>query len=73
VIPELIGESFVTEIDNRNLNQVPPTLLATTAGTHRVVSGVERANLTYIGQAEAVSLDPFAFETLLHHRGVICP
>jgi hypothetical protein len=75
VIAELIGQSFVTDIDNRNLNQIPPpTNTGTAVGTHRVVSGVERANLTYTpGEAEIVSLDPFAFENLLHHRGVICP
>jgi hypothetical protein len=75
VIPELIDQSFVTEIDNRNLNAVPPpTLLGTAVGRHRVVSGIERANLTYTpGEAEVVSLDPFAFENLLHHRGAICP
>jgi hypothetical protein len=75
VIHELIGESFVTEIANRNLNQIPPsTPFGTAVGTHRVVSGVERANLTYTpGEAKMVSEDPFIFENLLHHRGVICP
>jgi hypothetical protein len=75
VIPEIIGDSFITEMANRNLNQIPPsTPFGTAVGTHRVVSGVERANLTYTpGEAKMVSEDPFIFENLLHHRGVICP
>ncbi len=76
VIPELHGESFVTEVANRNLNQVPPpTPFGMAVGHHREVGGVARAHLTYIGHAEAV--DPgenfFVFETPLQHRGVICP
>jgi hypothetical protein len=75
VVPELVGESFVTEIRNRNLNAVPPTKtpLGMAVGTHRVMSGVHRANLTYIGQAQVASLEPFVFENLLRHNGVICP
>jgi hypothetical protein len=74
VIPELHGQTFVTEVRNRNLNQIPlGTPLGMAVGKHRVVSGIDRANLTYIGHAHVVSLEPFVFENLLRHNGVICP
>lgn len=70
VVPELIGESFVTHADNRNL--VFAHRFPRVAGTHRVESGVSRANLTYQGEVIEVTWDPFWFQTLLHHNGVIC-
>jgi hypothetical protein len=78
VIADLVGDaSFVTIVDNRNIWAVPPGSddppLATTVGIHRVEGGVRRAKLNYIGQAKVVSEDPFIFENLLRHNGVICP
>jgi hypothetical protein len=78
VIPELIGESFVTIVENRNLFGVPrrandPPDFGATVGTHRAESGVRRANLSYIGEAFLGDPPPPFIVNLLHHRGVICP
>lgn len=65
-IPELIGETFVTRVSNRNV-LLPGTSLAQNIGSLRALSGVEKANLTYIGQT---SLE--TGETVLNFVGVIC-
>jgi hypothetical protein len=67
VVPELIGETFTTRIENRNV--VPPgQTLVKNVGSLRAISGVNKANLTYVGQT---SVDPF--ETRLEFTGVVCP
>ena len=67
IIPELIGATFVTDFENRNI-LLPGTQLAVNVGTHRAASGVDKANLTYRGETSLVS-----GITQLDHRGVICP
>ena len=66
IVPELIGTTFVTRLDNRNI-LVSPTLVRN-VGSLRPIAGVQKANVTYIGET------PFPFtETQLDHSGVICP
>jgi hypothetical protein len=72
-VPELIGETFVTHAENRNILYflLPPgQLFVRNVGNHRSVAGVERANLTYTGET---NVDSPPFVTRLDHRGVICP
>jgi hypothetical protein len=66
IIPELIGETFVTRLTNRNVF-LPGTSLTKNIGSLRAQSGVERANLTYIGQTQLTTS-----ETTLNFVGVIC-
>jgi hypothetical protein len=78
VIPELIGQSFVTIVENRNLFGVPrrandPPDFGATVGTHRAGSGVQRADLTYIGEASLGDDPPPFIVNLLRHNGVLCP
>jgi hypothetical protein len=78
VIPELIGQSFVTILENRNLFGVPrrandPPDFGATVGTHRAESGVRRADLTYFGEANVADDPPPFIVNLLRHNGVICP
>jgi hypothetical protein len=68
VIPELIGETFVTRLTNRNI-RLPGTSLVKNLGSLRVISGVEKANLTYTGQT---TLDTDPQQTILNFVGVIC-
>jgi hypothetical protein len=77
-IPELIGQSFVTIVENRNLFGIPPRAndppdFGATVGTHRAESGVRQANLTYIGEAFLGDDPPPFIVNLLRHDGVICP
>jgi hypothetical protein len=65
-IPELIGETFVTRLTNRNVF-LPGTSLVQNIGSLRALSGVEKANLTYVGQT---SLE--TGESVLDFVGVIC-
>ena len=70
-VPELIGLSFSTSAENRNiLYFLLPSgqQFVRNVGTHRVAAGVTRANLTYIGQTGLA----FPQVTSLDHRGVIC-
>jgi hypothetical protein len=69
IIPELVGETFVTRLTNRNV-LLPGTSLVKNIGSLRVISGVEKANVTYTGQT-ALDTDPQ--ETILNFVGVICP
>jgi hypothetical protein len=48
IIPELVGQTFVTRLTNRNL--LLPTSIVQNVGSLRAISGVEKANVTYIGQ-----------------------
>jgi hypothetical protein len=69
IIPGL--ERFETQFDNKNfLTDRPgsPYLLFENIGTHRALSGVERANLTYKGYFDARILQGHH-----HYQGVICP
>jgi hypothetical protein len=68
IIPELVGETFVTRLTNRNI-LLPGTSLAKNIGSLRVISGVEKANLTYTGQT---ILDTDPQQTVLNFVGVIC-
>lgn len=69
VIPELVGETFVTRLTNRNI-LFPGTSLVQNIGSLRAISGVEKANVTYTGHT---SLDTNPQETTLNFVGVICP
>jgi hypothetical protein len=66
-VPELIGETFLTRMENRNIF-LPGTALAKNVGSLRVISGVEKANLTYTGQTSLIT-----GEVHLDFNGVICP
>ena len=70
-VPELIGLSFSTSAENRNiLYFLLPSgkQFVRNVGKHRVSAGVTSANLTYIGQTGL----SFPQVTSLDHRGVIC-
>ena len=67
IIPELIGETFLTRLENRNIF-LPGTSLVQNVGSLRSISGVEKANLTYIGET---SLE--TNEARFEFNGVICP
>lgn len=73
IIPELIGESFSTAAENRNVLHflLPPARpFAMNVGKHRAVAGVQKANLTYTG---LTNVDGSPSVTRLDHHGVICP
>jgi hypothetical protein len=65
-IPELIGETFVTRLTNRNV-LLPGTSLVKNIGSLRALSGVQKADLTYVGET---SLE--TGESVLNFVGVIC-
>jgi hypothetical protein len=67
IVPELIGETFVTRLTNRNVRVAGSTRIQN-IGSLRAISGVEKANLTYLGQT---SLE--TGETILDFVGVVCP
>jgi hypothetical protein len=69
VIPELTGQTFVTRLMNRNIF-LPGTSLVKNVGSTRAISGVQKANLTYIGQTP---LDTDPQQATLDFVGVICP
>jgi hypothetical protein len=70
VIPALVGSTFDTRSENRNILhfRLPPGRpFAQNVGSHRAVAGVSKANLTYTGETPIAT-----FQTTLDHRGVIC-
>lgn len=67
IASELIGQTFHTRLKNRNI--LPPgETFATNVGSHRAIDGVEKANITYIGETSIVT-----GVTRLEHNGVLCP
>jgi hypothetical protein len=66
IVPELIGETFVTRLTNRNVAQPGP--VTKNIGWLDVISGVAKANLHYKGRTSN-----FTGEPTLDFRGVICP
>ena len=63
--------AFETEFQNRNLlvdRPGSPGNVFENIGTHRAVSGVETANLTYLGTFSGLTS-----QTILSFHGVICP
>jgi hypothetical protein len=66
-IPELIGETFETRLTNRNI-LLPGTSLVKNLGSLRALSGVAKANVTYVGETPLSTL-----QTRLDFTGVICP
>ena len=70
-VPELIGVTFSTSVENRNiLYFLLPSgqQFVRNVGQHRATAGVATANLTYAGQT-SLALPQV---TSLDHRGVIC-
>ena len=67
IIPELVGKTFTTRLENRNV-LMPGSGVAKNIGTLRAISGVATANLNYTGETP---LPPV--ETRLNYHGVICP
>ena len=67
-IPELIGETFVTRLLNRNIF-LPGTSLVQNVGSLRAISGVQTANVTYTGETP-LGADPQ--QAFLNFVGVIC-
>jgi hypothetical protein len=66
IVPELIGETFVTRFTNRNVAQPGP--VTKNIGSLDVISGVEKANVHYVGETSG-----FTGEPTLNFTGVICP
>jgi hypothetical protein len=69
-VPALIGQTFTTHSENRNLLYFlvsPEKTMVRNVGSHRAVAGVSKANLTYVAQTSLES-----GETRFDHHGVIC-
>jgi hypothetical protein len=66
LIPELIGATFTTRFENRNI-AIPNTDVFMNIGLHRELEGAPKVNLTYEGEfsfSESVSR--------LNFKGVLC-
>jgi hypothetical protein len=68
-VAELIGETITVRLDNRNIFP-PGQPLITNVGSIRAISGVKKANLTYLGHTDT-SVDPI--HTRLEVQGILCP
>lgn len=68
IIPELTGQTFVTRDSHRNIF-LPGTSLVKNLGSLRAISGVQTANVTYIGETP-LGADPQ--RAYLDFVGVIC-
>jgi hypothetical protein len=69
LIPELVGQSFTTDLTFKNV--FPPDndpSVTSAIGTEREREGVDKANLTLHGRTSLVTL-----LSELDYRGVICP
>jgi hypothetical protein len=67
IVPELIGETFQTWTDNRNILLLQQSLVRN-VGSMYAVGGVTQASFTYTGETP---LPPV--ETRLEMNGIICP
>jgi len=67
IVSELIGETFHTRIENRNVF-LPGTSLVKNVGSLRATDGVEEASLTYVGETSLLTS-----ESRLDFKGLRCP
>jgi hypothetical protein len=65
-VPELIGQEFLTRLENRNIF-LPGTDRAMNVGSLRAIAGVAKSNVTYVGETSLTT-----GEANLEFNGVIC-